>query len=57
MVTANFLTTDSKDQVMAFYKDKAGPNAQTMTTGDGGRSRSVNGSNSIPVTVYRSPRT
>jgi flagellar basal body-associated protein FliL len=33
-VTANYLTPDSKDQVVAFYKDKAGPNAQSMITND-----------------------
>ena len=33
MVTANFLTPDSPDKVMAFYKGLAGPNAQTMSTG------------------------
>lgn len=34
IVTANFLTSDSRDQVFAFYKDTAGPDAQTMSTGD-----------------------
>lgn len=34
MITANYLTPDSKDQVIAFYKDKAGPNAQSMVTND-----------------------
>jgi flagellar basal body-associated protein FliL len=34
MITANFLTPDPKDQVIAFYKDKAGPSAQTMSTSD-----------------------
>lgn len=54
MVTANYLTTDSKDQVMAFYKDKAGRNAQSMTTDNGGQITVVNGSDSISVTVFES---
>jgi hypothetical protein len=33
MVQANYLTTDSKDQVAAFYTDKMGPAAMTTTTG------------------------
>ncbi|MGA2536688.1 MAG: hypothetical protein ABSF53_11775 [Terracidiphilus sp.] len=35
MVSANFLTSDSKDQVVAFYKGKVGSNAATMDTADG----------------------
>jgi len=54
MVTANFLTPDSPDKVIAFYKDKAGPNAQTMTTGAGGMITMQNGSNSVTVTVAQS---
>ncbi len=54
MVTANFLTPDSPDKVMAFYKDKAGPNAQTVTIGDGGTISIQNGANSITVTVTQS---
>jgi hypothetical protein len=34
MLTANFLTSDSKDQVIAFYQSKLGPGAQTRTFGD-----------------------
>ncbi len=34
MLTANFLTSDSKDQVIAFYQSKLGPGAQTRTYGD-----------------------
>lgn len=55
MVTANYLTSDSKDQVMAFYKDKAGPNAESVTTDSGGEVTAVNGSDSITVTVLQSP--
>ena len=51
MVSANFLTSDSVDQVVAFYKDKAGPNAQVMTTGNGGVISVTNGSDSISITV------
>jgi hypothetical protein len=54
MVSANFLTPDSPDKVIAFYKDKAGPNAQTMTTGAGGMITMQNGSNSVTVTVSQS---
>ena len=55
MVTANYLTTDSKDQVLAFYKDKAGPSAQSMITGNGGEFIVNNGSDSITVSVLQSP--
>jgi len=54
MVTANFLTPDSQEKVMAFYKDKAGPNAQTVTTSAGGTITIQNGANSISVTVAQS---
>ena len=54
MVTANFLTPDSPDKVMTFYKGLAGPNAQTMSTGDGGIITIQNGSNSVTVTVNQS---
>jgi hypothetical protein len=54
MVTANFLTPDSPDKVIAFYKDKAGPNAQTMTTGAGGMITMQNGASSVTVTVTQS---
>jgi hypothetical protein len=54
MVTANFLTPDSPDKVIAFYKDKAGPNAQIMTTAAGGMITMQNGSKSVTVTVTQS---
>lgn len=54
MVSANFLTPDSSDKVIAFYKDKAGPNAQTMTTGNGGIITLESGSNSVTVTIMQS---
>ena len=37
MVSANFLTSDPKDQVIAFYKDKVGPSAQSFMTDNGGQ--------------------
>jgi hypothetical protein len=55
MVTANYLTTDSKDQVFAFYKAQAGANAQTMMTDSGGEVIVSNGSDSVTVTVTQSP--
>jgi hypothetical protein len=51
MVSANFLTSDSKDQVIAFYKDKAGPNAQVMTTDAGGEISVNNANDAIAITV------
>lgn len=54
MVSANFLTPDSPDKVIAFYKDKAGPTAQTMTTGNGGIITLQSGSNSVTVTIMQS---
>jgi hypothetical protein len=35
VVSASFLTSDSKDQVIAFYKNKFGSQAMTVDTGDG----------------------
>ncbi len=32
ILTANFLTSDSKDQVVAFYQSKLGPDAKTSTS-------------------------
>jgi hypothetical protein len=54
MVTANFLTPDSPDKVMAFYKGLAGPNAQIMSTGTGGMITMQSSSNSVTVTVNQS---
>ena len=51
MVSANFLTSDSKDQVIAFYKDKAGPGAQVMTTDGGGVISVTNGNDALSITV------
>jgi len=55
MVTANYLTADSKDQVMAFYKDKAGPNAQTTSNDTGGVFTINSGNDATTVTVVQSP--
>jgi len=54
MVTANFLTPDSPDKVMTFYKGLAGPNAQIMSTGSGGIITMQSSSNSVTVTVEQS---
>jgi hypothetical protein len=51
MVSANFLTSDSPDQVIAFYKNQAGANAQVMSTGSGGVISVTNGNDSISITV------
>jgi hypothetical protein len=51
MVSANYLTSDSKDQVIAFYKDKAGPSAQVMTTDSGGVITVTSGNDSTSITV------
>jgi hypothetical protein len=55
MVSANFLTSDSKDQVIAFYKDKAGPNAQVMSSDAGGVISVTNGSDALSITVSQNP--
>jgi hypothetical protein len=51
MVSANFSTSDSFEQVVAFYKDKAGTNAQIMTTDTGGVISITSGSDSVSITV------
>jgi hypothetical protein len=50
MVSANFLTSDPKDQVIAFYKGKVGPNAQSIMT-DNGAQFVTAASNGDSVTV------
>ena len=50
MVSANFLTSDPKDQVIAFYKGKVGPNAQSIMT-DSGAQFVTAASNGDSVTV------
>jgi len=51
MVTANFLTPDAADKVLAFYKAQAGPNAQVMSTGAGGVITLQQGSSSVTVSI------
>jgi nitrate reductase NapE component len=51
MITANFLTPDSKDQVIAFYKDKAGASAQSMMTTDGAEFIVDNGGDQTTVII------
>jgi len=53
MITANYLTSDSEDQVLAFYKNQAGPNAQVTTTAAGGVITVTNGSDSTSVSVMQ----
>jgi hypothetical protein len=55
MVTANYLTADPKDKVLAFYKDKAGANAENIMTDTGGVITLTKDSDSITVTVQQSP--
>jgi hypothetical protein len=52
MVTATYLTTDSKDKVIAFYKDKLGSKVQVMES-DSGAVMTLNkgGSDTVMVTV------
>lgn len=50
MVSANFLTGDSKDQVISFYKEKVGPNAQSIMTDSGAQFVTASG-NGDTVTV------
>lgn len=55
MITANYLTADPQDKVIAFYKDKAGPDATVMTTDSGGVISTTSGSDAVTVTVTQSP--
>jgi hypothetical protein len=55
-VTGVFLTTDSKDQVVAFYKDKLGSDATSMDTGDSAIVSMKKGEKeTITVTVSQKP--
>jgi len=56
MVTANYQTSDSKDQVLAFYQSNLGPQAQIATNANGGTlilNRSSG--DSVTVTVAQNP--
>ena len=56
MVTASFLTPDSKDQVLAFYQSNIGPTASTTTNANGGGFMITKGSGeTINVTVTQNP--
>ena len=54
MVTAIFLTSDSQDQVIAFYKDKIGPNAESISTA-GGAQLVTSASNGDAITITITP--
>lgn len=52
MVTAVYVTSDSKDQVVAFYKDKFGADVSVMESADGAVISAKKGDNeSVVVTV------
>lgn len=56
MVTANYLTSDSKDQVIAFYKQQLGADAQSTTSSNGATFvDSKGGGDTITVTVTQLP--
>lgn len=58
MVSANFLTSDPKDQVIAFYKGKVGPNAQSIMTDSGAQfvTAATNG-DSVTVSIAQNAAT
>jgi hypothetical protein len=54
MVTATFTTSDSKDQVIAFYQNNLGPNARSTTSANGGTISLNKGSGeSVSITVVQ----
>ena len=56
MVTGVFVTTDSKDQVVAFYKNKFGTGASVMDTADGAiLTLPIGEKESVMVTVTGKP--
>jgi len=56
MTTANFLTSESKDQVISFYQNSLGPAAQVTTNGNGGTLVLTRSSGeSVTVTVVQNP--
>jgi hypothetical protein len=58
LVSAIFLTQDSKEQVIAFYKDKVGPVAQMMMTTKGTEFiLNNNTGDSVTVTIQQTPGT
>lgn len=56
VVAANYLTSDSKDQVIAFYKGKLGSDATTMDVGTGAIMTVNRGKNeSVTITITQRP--
>jgi hypothetical protein len=56
MITANFLTPDSKDQVMAFYQSNLGPAARSTTNAYGGSLfLTKSSSETVGVTITQNP--
>lgn len=56
MTTANFLTPDSKDQVMAFYQSNLGPSANSSANANGGSLFLTKRSGeTVTVTVIQNP--
>jgi hypothetical protein len=56
MVNGIYFTRDSADQVIAFYREKAGPKAQFTTTAGASRFRiSLGGGGTTTVTIMRIP--
>jgi len=56
VVAANYVTSDSKDKVIAFYKDKLGSEAQTMETAEGAIfTVSKNKDDSIMLNITQKP--
>ena len=56
MLTANFLTSDSKEQVIAFYQNNLGPDAEVTTTGRGQTFKLDKGAGeSVMVTISQNP--
>ncbi len=56
MVTANFLTSDPKEKVIAFYKDQLGSGAENMVSGNGAFLMVTKANKeSINITISQSP--
>jgi nitrate reductase NapE component len=51
MVTAIYVTADSKDQVLAFYKDKLGSGASSYESGEGAVVTANKDNDSVVVTI------
>jgi len=56
MITAIYLTSDTEDKVIAFYKDKAGPNAESAATSSGAQYvLTASNGDAVTVTITQSP--